>query len=158
MAESPPRYAAFGERVRARRTALGISRADLGKRFWPRVNERTVAQWEHGTHKPRGEMRPALVDHLGVEHWWDLFVPEEEAELLTPSQCHLLLTAGHIPSNAYHLFIRSQGPLAKNHLIGLQARYLVESAGPDKKRKGEWLYRLTPWGEEVLRLLREWQP
>lgn len=60
-----PTATAFGERVRARMTALGLSRIDVASEV--RVDTDTARRWISGSHFPRADLLPRLADVLEIE-------------------------------------------------------------------------------------------
>lgn len=154
MAQST-RFQPFANRVQAHRNALGLSRKELAAKFFSPMTEHTIADWENGNYKPVGEMRAQLVEALEIPRWWELFIPEEEAAELTSAQARLLLTARHVQSDTYFLYVRSTTSKERKLATTLSNHYLVQAAGPDKHHKGTYLWQVTSWGEEIHDVLKD---
>jgi transcriptional regulator with XRE-family HTH domain len=53
-----------GERIRARRKALGLKQREIAQALG--IEQSEVSRWERGVHEPRGKNRARLCDVLGV--------------------------------------------------------------------------------------------
>lgn len=54
----------MGARIRARREALGLSRADVAREMPGKTNENAVYRWENGLHRPQDDTLEALATVL----------------------------------------------------------------------------------------------
>lgn len=54
----------MGERIRERRKALGLSRADVARKMPGKVSENQVYRWELGQHQPKPDTLEALAKVL----------------------------------------------------------------------------------------------
>lgn len=54
----------MGERIRARREELGLSRADVARLMPGKTNENAVYRWEKGLHRPNDDTLEALAEVL----------------------------------------------------------------------------------------------
>lgn len=67
----------MGERIRQRRDALGLSRADLARLMPGKVNENQIYRWEKGLHQPNPDTLEALARVLQCDVAY-LMAPEPE--------------------------------------------------------------------------------
>lgn len=56
----------MGERIRARREELGLSRADVAREMPGKTNENAIYRWELGKHRPHDDALEALAQVLKV--------------------------------------------------------------------------------------------
>lgn len=82
----------MGERIRARREELGLSRSDVARQMPGKTNENAIYRWEGGKHRPHDDALEALAQVLDVPVRY--FLADEPDKTVTPDLVGTLNAGG----------------------------------------------------------------
>lgn len=57
----------WGENIRLRREALGLSQRELAQKFTPPLSQSTITRWEYGAMEPRRDHKRRLAEVLSTD-------------------------------------------------------------------------------------------